>query len=69
MIWHLQRAGFTAGRQQNPSGRISGDKLSVVVDGILRVYDVVSTTDTGRLDVHFDEVPAPIYVADPGIPD
>ena len=69
MIWHLQLAGFQAGRQRNPSGRISADKLSVFADGMWRVYDVVSTRETGPLDVHFDEVPEPDYVPDPGIPD
>jgi hypothetical protein len=69
MIWHLRLAGFQAGRQQNPSGRISGDKLSVFADGIWRAYDVVSTTGGSSLDVHFDEVFPAGYVADSGIPD
>jgi len=70
MIWHLKLAGFTAGRQRNPSGRISGDKLTIILtDGNQHVYDVVSTTPTGPLDVHFSEVPAPNLQPDPGIPD
>ena len=40
MIWHLKEAGFTAGRQKNPSGAISNDKLCVVVDSVTRAYDV-----------------------------
>ena len=70
MIWHLKLAGFQAGRQQNPSGRVSEDKLTVLVDGMWRVYDVVSTRHDGSpLDVHFDEVPLPNHVPDPGVPD
>jgi hypothetical protein len=70
MIWHLKLAGFTAGRQRNPSGIISKDKLAIVlVDGAQHVYDVWSTTGAGALDVHFDEVPLPNLVPDPGIPD
>ena len=70
MIWHLKLAGFQAGRQQNPSGRVSEDKLTVLADGMWRVYDVVSTRHDGSpLDVHFDEVPLPNHVPDPGVPD
>ncbi len=39
-IWHLQRAGFQAGRQKNPSGAISNDKLTVYADGRWRAVDV-----------------------------
>jgi len=45
MIWHLREAGFTAGRQKNPSGAISNDKLCVVVDGVTRCYDVFIAYD------------------------
>jgi hypothetical protein len=70
MIWHLRLAGFQAGRQKNPSGAISGDKLSVFADGYWRSYDVVSTRHDGSpLDVHFDEVFPANYVPDTGIPD
>ena len=31
-IWHLQHAGYQAGRQRNPSGAISVDKLTVYLD-------------------------------------
>lgn len=40
MIWHLNQAGFTAGRQQNPSGIVSGDKLTVQVGAVFFAYDV-----------------------------
>jgi hypothetical protein len=70
MIWHLRLAGFQAGRQKNPSGAISGDKLSVFADGFWRAYDVVSTRHDGSpLDVHFDEVFPANHVPDTGIPD
>lgn len=70
MIWHLQLAGFQAGRQRNPSGAISGDKLTVFADGAWHAYDVLSTRPPGTpLDVHFDEVFPPNYVPDPGIAD
>jgi len=69
MIWHLRLAGFQAGRQKNPSGAISGDKLSVFADGYWRAYDVVSTRSAGPLDVHFDEVFPANHVPDTGIPD
>ncbi len=70
MIWHLKLAGFNAGRQRNPSGLISRDKLTIVlIDGAQHVYDVFSTTSTGPGDVHFTEVPLPNLVPDPGLPD
>src|SRR5439155_20606670 len=40
MIWHLQLAGFQAGRQRNPSGALSNDKLTVFADGAWHAYDV-----------------------------
>ena len=40
MIWHLQLAGFTAGRQRNPSSLISKDKLTADTDGEIKAYDV-----------------------------
>ena len=69
MIWHLRLAGFDAGRQQNPSGSISGDKLAVFADGGWHAYDVYSTRQGQSLDVHFDEVGSPNRVPDSGIPD
>lgn len=70
MIWHLRTAGFTAGKQQNPSGAISGDKLTVEVNGIMRVYDVLSDRPlTDSADAHMNEVPLPHFVDDAGTPD
>jgi len=73
MIWHLQQAGFTAGRQKNPSGAISNDKLTFQVPGetLFRAYDVftskgafLQTMGTQMLQVF----PAN-YQVDGGIPD
>lgn len=69
MIWHLQLAGFTAGRQRNPSGLISKDKLTIQLTNGWHAYDVLSDSATGSMDVHFDEVGSPQYVASPGIAD
>ena len=68
MIWSLNREGL-AGRQRNPSGAISHDKLTVYLGTAFRAYDVLSTRTTGPMDVHFDEVGSPNYVADPGLAD
>jgi hypothetical protein len=70
IIWHLQLAGFQAGRQRNPSGAISGDKLTVVADGAWHAYDVWTLGGAGRpISVIFYEVFPPNPVADGGIPD
>jgi hypothetical protein len=70
MIWHLRQAGFSAGRQKNPSGRISGDKLCVVVDGVLRAYDMFQgVPPTEPMPCHMNEVGPPVMVDDPGTPD
>lgn len=71
MIWHLKQAGFTAGRQKNPSGAISNDKLTVVVDGITRAYDVLGAKGdiTQAMSTTMGEVAPPNMVDDAGIPD
>ncbi len=70
MIWHLQQAGFTAGRQRNPSGIISGDKLTVQVEGTYLAYDVFQGVDFNQqMPVHMDQVFPADYVADSGIAD
>ena len=46
MIWHLKLAGFEAGRQKNPSGAISGDKLTVFLEGKWVAYDCFSSVGT-----------------------
>jgi hypothetical protein len=69
-IWHLQQAGFAAGRQRNPSSAISNDKMTIFADGRWRVYDVYSLGYRGRATtVLFIEVPRPYHVPDEGIPD
>ena len=39
-IWHLQLAGFQSGRQRNPSGALSNDKLTIAINGTWRAYDI-----------------------------
>jgi hypothetical protein len=71
IIWHLKLAGYDAGRQRNPSGAISNDKLTVFIDGGWRAYDVFY--DYGRanqsMKVIFLEVFPASSVGYPGIPD
>jgi len=71
MIWHLKQAGFSAGRQLNPSGVLSGDKLCVVVDGVTRVYDVFLSYETfgSPLQTQMLEYPNPNLQDHAGIPD
>jgi hypothetical protein len=45
MIWHLQRAGFAAGKQRNPSQAISKDKITVRVNGVWYAFDVITGVD------------------------
>ena len=58
IIWHLRLAGFQAGRQRNPSNLISGDKITVVVNGVLRAYDIFINLDgfTIQMGMHMGEV-------------
>jgi hypothetical protein len=70
-IWHLRLAGYNAGRQRNPSGAISNDKLTIHIDGAWRAFDVFY--DYGRpntqMQIIFLEV-FPAHAIDyPGIPD
>jgi len=70
IIWHLNKAGFTAGRQRNPSGIISGDKLTIFIGGSVHAYDVFSLGFAGRATtVQFLEVFPPSYIAEGGLPD
>ncbi len=69
-IWHLQRAGFTAGRQRNPSNAISGDKLTILIDGAWHAYDIFSLGYANHATkVQFVEIGSPNNVPDSGIPD
>ena len=68
-IWHLHLAGFQAGRQQNPSGVISKDKLTINIGG-WHAYDIFSLGFAGRATtVQFFEIGSPVYIAHAGIPD
>lgn len=70
MIWHLHQAGFTAGRQKNPSGAISKDKLCVVVDGVTRAYDIFTGVDPSQpVPTHMNEVAPANLQDDAGLPD
>lgn len=70
-IWHLRLAGFSAGRQRNPSGVLSPDKLCVVVDGVLRAYDCFAgrLTYTAVMAMQAVEVAPPDMVDDAGLGD
>lgn len=77
MIWRLQNVGgFQAGRQQNPSGAISNDKLTIYFTKAqlntgeigFHAYDVMSLGFANvAAKVQFIEVYPAFYVADPGI--
>lgn len=71
MIWHLQLAGFQSGRQLNPSGAISGDKLTVFADGGWHAVDVFY--DYGAAGVPVKVIFWEVFPASPqgdgGIPD
>ncbi len=71
MIWHLREAGFTAGRQRNPSGVLSDNKLCVVVDSVTRAYDVLvgKSNFAQPMTTAMNEVAPPDLVDDAGIPD
>ena len=47
-IWHLQLAGYQSGRQRNPSGVISDDKVTIFIDGSWHIYDIFSLGFAGR---------------------
>lgn len=70
-IWHLRQGGFSAGRQQNPSGLLSKDKLTVVVDEVLRAYDCfIGKGDfANQMQMAMNEVGPAVMVDDEGIPD
>ena len=69
-IWHLHLAGFQAGRQRNPSGAISEDKVTIFIDGSWHIYDIFSLGFAGRATtVQFVELSGASYVPDSGQPD
>jgi hypothetical protein len=73
MIWHLNQYGYTAGRQRNPSGLLSKDKLSVQIPGeaTYRAYDVFFSFDSyaTAMGTQMAQVFPPNYDADGGIAD
>jgi hypothetical protein len=73
MIWHLQQAGFTAGRQNNSATglRISNDKITVEISGTMRAYDVLGAYDefTSILTTRMGQVFPARYIADTGVAD
>jgi hypothetical protein len=70
-IWHLKLAGFDAGRQRNPSGAISNDKITVFVNGAWRAWDIYTNFDVPGvpLGVIFWPVTPANHVPIGGIPD
>ncbi len=70
-IWHLQHAGFKAGKQRNPSKAISSDKVTITLDdGIVHIYDIFSLGSAGRATtVQFLELTGADPVDFAGLPD
>ena len=68
IIWHLEKYGFQADRQRNPSGLISKDKIAINIGGSWHVYDIFSLGAT-QLSMVWGEVFPPDPVNDSGIPD
>lgn len=69
-IWHLKLAGFDSGRQRNPSGAISNDKLTILINGQWRAFDIASMGYAGRpMQPIFLEIGSPSPIAYPGLPD
>jgi hypothetical protein len=70
-IWHLHQAGYNAGRQRNPSGAISRDKMTLYLDGRWRAFDVLFDFGVAHrpAQVIFLEVEPADHVPDGGIPD
>lgn len=71
IIWHLQLAGYDAGRQRNPSGAISNDKLDIFIGGAWHAYDLFRDYGAPNtpMDIIFFEVFPPSPISYPGIPD
>lgn len=71
MIWHLRLAGYDAGRQRNPSGAISNDKLTIFLEGGWHAFDVFY--DYGRANAQMGVIFLEVFPAGPigypGIPD
>lgn len=68
-IWHLNQAGFSAGRQRNPSGLLSTDKIAVIEAGVTRAFDIYTGTFTAGITVQAIQVSPPNLVPDAGTAD
>ncbi len=71
-IWHLQHAGYQSGRQRNPSGAISTDKLTIFLDDQRwHAFDIMTNFDIGGVSTRmlFLEVTPPNPQGNGGIPD
>jgi hypothetical protein len=70
-IWHLERIGFNAARQRNPSGAISKDKLTIFIGGKWHAYDFIRAY--GEANQPSSVMLLEVWPADPreqaGIPD
>lgn len=70
VIWHLQQYGFLAGRQRNPSGVVSQDKITIQISGVWWAYDIYPGVDyTVPLVMQMVPVTPPNTVDDGGISD
>lgn len=69
IIYHLQLDGYVAGRQRNPSGLLSNDKIALVEDGVLRAMDIFTGVYTGTLVVQAIQISPANLVEDAGIAD
>ena len=71
VIWHLQAAGYQAGRQRNPSGAVSFDKVTIVINGGWRAYDIFTDWDIpGReTRILFIETSPASHIPNSGLPD
>ena len=72
VIWHLQDWGLSAGKQRNPSGAISPDKITVRIDAIWRAYDIFIAVDRPfdeAVSMHMQQVFPADPVADGGTAD
>ena len=70
-IWHLQVAGYEAGRQRNPSGAISFDKITILLNGAWMAVDIYTNWDVPGipLSVIWWPVGGANHVPEGGIPD
>jgi hypothetical protein len=70
-IWHLKLAGFSAGRQRNPSGVISKDKVTIMLHGAWQAVDIYTNFDVPGvpLGVIWWPVGGAQHIPEQGIPD